>query len=667
MSIKSTIKKLPSVKKYLYAKNLYRYYRNQYPDSSKPKFIVNSFASINVIDLEESKINQICRLIDRVHINPVNNESFFYSIDPYTKIESQNQVLENNTIDYSWVINSSFADLNSYCDTYSDITASLRNYIDRVKNQESLAGYSNNFDEILSIFSSKASHFHEALQRILFINQWLWQTGHKLNGLGHLDWLLYDLYIGDINSGHMNRDDAHGYITDFFHILHSFYWFKSTMMLGDTGQIIVLGGLDKDGSYRYNELTYLFIEVSMELKFPDPKVLLRVSEQMPDDLLECAVKCIATGIGAPLLSNDDRVIPSLIQFGYDESDAYNYSTSACWEPFSVGNSCEHNNIMALNFCLPLIELLDSKKFDSLSGTEEIIEEYYIYLDAYLNEVLSQLDIRVFETDPLLTLFNPEILKTKKDIVNGGAKYSNMGVTTIGLSSVVNSILNIQHFVFDQNKYTLHDINELRKTNFIDNKPVLDKLKSEYVFYGQDNQLVIDLTNRITRHTSTVMEKHINKLGGRYKFGLSSPNYIIDAKNLAATFDGRKDGEPMGVHISGKNGLSPTELISFASQLDYNSDRINGNVVDFVLSPSLISDNFGKIVLLLKGGIKQGFYQMQINVVDSKTLIEAQKNPELFPNLVVRVWGYSAYFKDLPREYQDNLIKRTIEAEKSIPA
>jgi formate C-acetyltransferase len=618
-----------------------------------------------VIDLEQSKIQQVCRLINRARINPVDNESFFYSIDPYSNIESHNQVLENNTIDYSWVINSSFSVLNSYCDTYSDITVSLKKYIDRARNQESLARYSNNFDEIISIFSSKASHFHEALQRILFINQWLWQSNHKLNGLGHLDWLLYDLYIRDINSGYMGKDDAHRYVTDFFRILHSYYWFKSTQMLGDTGQIIVLGGLDKDGTYRYNELTYLFIEVSLELKLPDPKVLLRVSAQMPDELLERAVKCIATGIGAPLLSNDDRVIPAMIQFGYDKDDAYNYSTSACWEPFSIGNSCEHNNIIAINFCLPFNELLDCEEFDSLSSTEQIIEEYYIHLDAYINAVLSQLDKRVFETDPLLTLFNPEILKTKKDIVNGGAKYSNMGVTTIGLSSVVNSILNIQHYVFDQNAFTLHDLNELRKANFIDNKTVLEKLKSEYVFYGQDNKLVIDLTNRITRHTSTIMEKHNNNLGGRYKFGLSSPNYISGAKNLAATFDGRKNGEPFSVHISGKNGVSPTELISFASQLDYNSNRINGNVVDFILSPSLINDNFDKIVLLIKGGIKQGFYQMQINVTDSKTLIEAQKHPELYQNLVVRVWGYSAYFKDLPLEYQNNLIKRALEAENRI--
>ena len=102
--------------------------------------------------------------------------------------------------------------------------------------------------------------------------------------------------------------------------------------------------------------------------------------------------------------------------------------------------------------------------------------------------------------------------------------------------------------------------------------------------------------------SRVLESHHTKLGGSYKYGLSSPNYIVDSKEMGATFDGRKEGEPFGVHISGKNGLSPTELISFASQLDYTGNRINGNVIDFILSPGFINSNLNKAVSLIKGGI-----------------------------------------------------------------
>ena len=126
------------------------------------------------------------------------------------------------------------------------------------------------------------------------------------------------------------------------------------MLLGDTGQIIILGGTDKEGSYKCNALTYRFIEASMELRLPDPKVLLRCSTKMPGDLLELALDCMSTGIGAPFLSNDDVVIPALLSFGYLPDDACKYATSACWEPLIIGNSCDQNNVKSINFARPLL-------------------------------------------------------------------------------------------------------------------------------------------------------------------------------------------------------------------------------------------------------------------------------------------------------------------------
>ena len=436
------------------------------------------------------------------------------------------------------------------------------------------------------------------------------------------------------------------------------------MLLGDTGQIIILGGKRNDLIYHCNDLTYLFIEISKELKLPDPKVLLRVSKDMPDDLLELAIECISTGIGAPLLSNDDVVIPSLIQYGYESEDAYNYATSACWEPLVVGNSCDQNNIQTINFCEPFIRFIDSEDFGLCTNIEDMKKEYYKYLSVYINKTLSRSNKLVFEEDPILTLFNPKILNTGKDITRGGAKYSNLGLTSVGLATVVDSLLNIERLVFQEKRYDIQELNAIRKNNFDGNEQLRKILDNEKEMFGKDDSKVIALTNEIIKFTSNEFNKHRTNLGGRYKFGLSSPSYISDASNIDATFDGRKANMPFATHISGKNGLTPTELINFSSQIDYGENRINGNVVDFFISPSFIKNNADKVLTMLKGGIKKGFFQMQINVVDSKTLIEAQKHPELFPNLVVRVWGFSAYFKDLPKNYQDNLIKRAIEAELS---
>ena len=159
-----------------------------------------------------------------------------------------------------------------------------------------------------------------------------------------------------------------------------------------------------------------------------------------------------------------------------------------------------------------------------------------------------------------------------------------------------------------------------------------------------------------------MNKFENPLGGKYKFGLSAPSYITSAVNCKASFDGRKNGDPFGVHISSDASNAYTELMQFASKLDYNENRFNGNVVDFMVSPSFIENNFDKFVDFLMLSIKVGFFEMQMNVVSSKTLIEARKNPNKFPNLIVRVWGFSSYFKDLPDSYKDYLIERALNSE-----
>lgn len=662
LGIKTKIKKLPIINRYVFAKSLCSYYKNYDPNISFNRFIIDRIGSIKIIASSE-KSSQICQVIKAVSILPVENVSFFYSVDPYKKVLLRNQILDNYSIDYSWVVRSSFdSTLVDNNEKYQGIVDEFGAYLERAKKNKKISDQ--NYIEIKSLFSRPANHFHEAIQRILFVNQWLWQTGHKHNGFGHLDWILYDLYRSDIDAGYITKDDAKQYLRDFFNVLHDKCWFKSTMLLGDTGQIVILGGIDEDGTYRCNELTYLFIEVSKELKLPDPKVLLRVSKNMPDDLLRLAMECIATGIGAPFLSNDDEVIPALIQYGYDLVDAYNYATSACWEPLTIGKSCDQNNIQTINFCKPFSDYIESDEFEKSKSIEDVKNGYKVYLAKYIDQFLSRLDEKVFEEDPILTLFSPEVLKTGKDIVRGGAKYANLGVTSVGLSTVVNSLLNVERFVFEEGRHSLYELNEIRKNNYEGNEELRKELDKGSGAFGEDDEKVISLTNELLRFISSEFHKHHTILGGEYKFGLSSPNYIVDARNIGATFDGRKAGMPFGTHISGKNGLAPTELISFASQLDYNDNRINGNVVDFIMSPGFIQNNMDKAVAMIKGGIRQGFYQLQINVVDSKTLIEAQKHPEQFPNLVVRVWGFSAYFKDLPKEYQDNLIRRAIEAEQA---
>lgn len=642
-------------------------------DDSKAAFVIRNRHRLWIADPRKGKTTQIISLIQKADIDPVENDSFIYSIDWLKAVPCKKHIFDNYTVDYQNIVNVSLGEKkriltnkkSDFSENMIGLINALHNYYERLCSLGLDHGkYGQALDAIASIFERPACTFFEGLQRILFINQFLWQTGHRLNGLGHLDWILIDLYRNDIEENRLTKQQAYQYIKDFFLALHEYFHIKSNVLLGDTGQIIILGGLTEDGSYTCNELTELFIKVSMDLKLPDPKVLLRCSVKMPDKLLSLALKCISTGIGAPFLSNDDVVIPALISYGYDATDAYKYATAACWEPLIPDCSCDQCNVALFNFAVPFIEMTNSLEFNNVASIDEMLKIYRKYLSQYTKKILTPFLELQFEEDPLLSLLSNTAMEKQQDITQGGAKYQNLGLTSVGMGTVVNSILNIHDLVFTQKRYMLQELNAIRKNNFAQDEVLRQHLKKRMPCYGCDDDEVINLTKQIMDMASKEFDKYRTKSGGRFKLGLSAPSYVDAGKSTEASFDGRKSGEPFSVHISASNALPTTELLHFAMQLDYTDNRMNGNVVDFIVSPDTLNKNFNKYVSLLKAGLKGGIFQLQMNVVSSDTLIAARTNPELFPNLIVRVWGFSAYFNDLPDEYKQVLIERALESEKA---
>lgn len=674
--LKSVIKKLtknmPIAKDLLYGKALYEKYC-RIDSCGLFRFLLKYQSNIKIIAGKKTINEKITKLLKTIDVCPVKNNIFFYSIDCFKSIRSDKPVYGNTTIDYELIVNGSFADIRNKLENKSSVFSknelaildNIENYLQRCKNDFELSeNYSYQFTAIESAFYRPSETFFDGLQRILFFNQFLWQSGHSLNGLGHLDWILEKLYYQDLESGRITREKAKEMLIDFFLALHENYWFKSSRLLGDTGQIIILGGKDINGTYHSNNLTYLFIEVIKQLKLPDPKVLLRCSADMPADLLELALDCISSGIGSPLLSNDDVVIHAMISCGFEEKDAYGYCTAACWEPLIPGISCDANNCASLNFAEPLIKIFETEEFEKVSSVKMVLSLYIDALKEYIYDRLTPLTKLEFEEDPLLSLMSSSALEIQKDISRGGAKYNNIGLTSVGLGTVVNSILNINKIVFSEKKYTLAELNFWRKKNFVENEKLVSLLKDLSPAYGSDDNDVVALSKYIVSVTSQEFKKYRTMYGGYFKIGLSSPNYIDGAKEIQATLDGRMSGDPFTVHISSSKAIPITELLSFAMKLDYSGNKLNGNVIDFFTTPGFLKQNLKKFVVLMRAGFAGGIFQLQMNVVDSKTLIAAKADPKLFPDLVVRVWGFSAYFNDLPDEYKDVLIARAIKSEEA---
>lgn len=655
--IKQVIKKILGYKNINYirfVRNTYKNEKNHYNKASAIKVLTKSKV---IFDYE--------KLFKSIELTR-EYKTFYYSIDRFKTYFYNGDVIANLMIDYNKVIKYSLNDfINELDNSYfskeikkciNGINLLLDREIDIVKQNKDI------LDSLKGIKNRKAKSFKDALQRILFYNQLMWQTGHYLNGLGRLDYILIDYYEEDIKNNVITKEEAKELLKEFLTILHKEYYYKSNSLSGDTGQIIILGGIDEKGNNVINELTYLFIELMIELQLPDPKVLLRVNKNTPRELMELSVNCIETGIGCPLFANDDVIIPKLIAFGFDEDDVYNYGTAACWEPFITGKSFDQNNLKSISFMEPFQRMIDKTAFINIKTINELVQQYKDEINDYLEEFTKEINNRAFGKDPLLSLFTENCIKSNKDISEGGAKYNNYGFTGVGLANAVNSILMINKYVFVDKKYTLEEFSEIRKNNFVGNEKLLKDIKNDKEKYGIDSEAVINLSNEIIRSVSKYFKEKRNPLGGRYKFGLSAPSYIDASKDFPASFDGRKKGEPFAVHISSDNVDAYTELIQFASKLDYNEDRFNGNVVDFIISPSFIEDNFDKFLDFLMLSIKVGFFEMQMNVVSSKTLIEAREHPDKFPNLIVRVWGFSSYFNDLPDEYKDYLIERALKSE-----
>lgn len=491
----------------------------------------------------------------------------------------------------------------------------------------------------------------EALQKLLFYNALFWQARHYHNGLGRLDMVLYPYYKHDIDNGVLSEEQAKSFLINFCLTLGSQTAYKSPWLIGDTGQYILLGGVDQDGELIDNELTRLFLEIFTELKVPDPKLIIRVNEHTSDETWKATLKCVMNGCGSPLFMNESLVMENMVKFGYEKEDVWNFGTSACWEPLIIGKSSDQNNPFAsMLACSALNDAL-------LSGEE------YSTFDDLLNDVKKGLakeakdKIKDIEYDysPLMSLFMSECQERERDFSHKGSKYMYQGAQLLGFPNLVNSLLNVKEFVYNKKLISLADCREVIQHNYIGHEDLRQLFLNNGKF-GKADKDVVSLSECLIDSLSNDI-KSITANGNAVKFGLSSPNYITQSKEFSATLDGRRAGEPFAVHISPiSSSIDISEVLQFAGMLQYPSNCLNGNVVDFIL-PSAYQKQLDKFVGILKAAFSNGVFQLQLNVLDKKTLVDAKLHPEKYPTLVVRVWGFSAYFNDLPEEYKDNLIAR----------
>lgn len=593
------------------------------------------------------------------------NHYFIYPLDKKIIRVPNGANVASLTADYEQVLNLSLEKVKQELTDGSDFSQgmlvliqSIEKLASRIKNKLLKLNRNNpRTTKLCNYFPKmlyrKPESFDEALQKILFYNALLWQNRLWHNGLGRLDKILYPYYLKDIDNGILTHQEAKEKLKHFILTIGKDTDYKSMSLTGDTGQVILLGGINNTGKDVCNPLTLLFIELISELSIPDPKLILRVNSQTPQAIWLATEKCLTTGCGSPLIMNEDVIIPLMEKFGYDRTDCSEVGTSACWEPLIIGKSFDQNNPVANIISLsPLNEIL------KINRNYETFDEFLnAYIDKLKQNIEKETDIRIqFDKSPILSLLYDKCIENQRDISEGGATYYYHGMQVVSFPNTINSLLNIKKYVFEEKVLTLKQCQSIIENNYQNSEDIRQLFNANDDKFGKATPFILEMTNHIMSAISESISKvRIN--GNKVKIGFSSPAYIDAARTFPASLDGRKYGEPFATHISPvSQDVDISEILEFATQMDYTGNKLNGNVVDFTI-PSAFVHTPEKLISLLKASCKAGVYELQLNVLNAQQLKEAKLHPEKYPNLVVRVWGFSAYFNDLPEEFKDNLIHR----------
>lgn len=502
--------------------------------------------------------------------------------------------------------------------------------------------------------------YYEALVLMKIIIFSLRLAGSNHVTLGRFDQYMYPFYLSDLKSG-VSKDELFELTEEFFLSLNFDSDIYFGIQQGDNGQSMVLGGLNEDGSESFNELSEMCMLASMELNLIDPKINLRVNKNTPDSLYLLGTKMTKLGLGFPQYSNDDIVIPGLLEWGYEPKDAYNYGVAACWE-FIVPDGRDAPNFKTMNFP----KVVNDCVFKYLKNCKTY-DEFFEYVKKEIKDecerLLNLADTGVFTPNVAESLFSSSCLKKRTDASVGGAKYNNYGFHGAGIANAADALCVIKELIFEQKKHSAEELISALKANFAG----FEGLHSELIAcpkMGNNDDRVDALASDLMDAFCISLKPMKNKrFGGIIRPGTgSAQGYITEAENVGATADGRYAYTPYSSsfspaitsHISG-----PLSVIQSFTKFDLK--RItNGGPLTLEIHDNTFRNEEGikKVAQLVKSFILLGGHQLQLNAINRDKLLDAQKHPENYPNLIVRVWGWSGYFNELDLEYQNHIIKRT---------
>ena len=518
---------------------------------------------------------------------------------------------------------------------------------DRYKAEAEKMGRADVVEVLNQVPRYPARNFREALQFFRILHFSLWLEGDYHNTVGRFDQYMYPYFQKDMEAGVYSRESALELVEDFFLSFNKDSDLYVGVQQGDNGQSMVLGGMDQDGNDAFNLLSELCLEASRNLKLIDPKINLRVSKKTPLSIYEKGTELTKVGLGFPQYSNDDVVIEGLTRLGYDYKDAVNYVVAACWEFIIPGVGNDIANIGAVNFPAVVDKVIREnihKDFDTLIANlkKEITSE--------CDKIRESIHDVWFVPSPFM------------DLLRNGKKYNNFGIHGSGIASAADALAAVKKYVYDEKKVTPERLIKALDENFANDPELLHLLRFEAPKMGTGSDEADEMGGLILSSFADALEGKINCMGGVWRAGTGTAMYYLwHAHDLGATADGRLAGEPFGTNFSPSLFAQIPGPVSDIESFTANdlTRNMNGGPLTLEFSASIFQsqESIQKVATLIKYFVERGGHQLQLNAVNLDAMKEAQANPDLYRQLVVRIWGWSAYFVELDKDFQDHVMAR----------
>ena len=543
-----------------------------------------------------------------------------------------------------------------------------------------------------------ASSFREAVQAVWFIQLILQieSNGHSLS-YGRFDQYMYPYYKKDMENGSLSEESALELLTCL--------WIKTLTInkvrsqahtLSSAGspmyQNVTIGGQTTDKKDAVNELSFTVLKSVAQTRLTQPNLTVRYHANLNKKFFDECIEVMKLGFGMPALNNDEIIIPSFINWGVKEEDAYNYSAIGCVEtavPGKWGYRC--TGMSYINFPRVLlcamnngVDLTSKKRFTKGYGYFTEMETYEDLLAAWDKTVREMTRYSVIVEnaidkaserdvpDVLCSALTDDCIGRGKTIKEGGAVYDFISGLQVGIANMADSLAAIKKLVYEEKKITKQQLWDAILDNFQspENKKIQEMLIEEAPKYGNDNDYVDNLVveaydsylDEIKKYPNTRYQR--GPIGGIRYGGTSSISANVgQGMGTIATPDGRNAFEPLAegcspAHNADKNG--PTAIFKTVSKLP--TEKITGGVLlNQKMTPQMLSteENKQKLEMLIRTFFNRLHgYHVQYNIVSKETLIDAQKHPEKHKDLIVRVAGYSAFFNVLSKKTQDDIIGRT---------